>query len=83
MTWSISVSGRKAEAIKLVSDQPYHGDAESADAKQYERAKDHVLGELDAAEDEASCSVSCSGHTNTDGSSYESFSINVGKRDHE
>ena len=81
MTWSISASGRKAEIIKLVTDN--HGPDENAsDRKQYDRAKDHVLAELDAADDDASCSVSCSGHTDDNGS-YESMSINCGKRDHE
>lgn len=79
MTWSISASGRKADIIEIVSNlPPPHIDA--ADYGQFHRAKDHVLAELDAADDDASCTVSCSGHADGNGA-YESFSINCGKRD--
>lgn len=79
MTWSISASGRKAETIKSVTENTGPGEG-AFDKAHFDRAKDHVLAELDAADDEASCTVSCSGHAGTDGA-YESMSINCGKRD--
>ena len=79
MTWSISASGRKAEVIEIVNRIPPPSEG-ATDRPQFDRAKDHVLSELDAADEDASCTVSCHGHADANGA-YESFSINCGKRD--
>ncbi len=62
MTWSITTTGTKDEAIAAVeAASPPHD--ESRDFNQYRAAKDHILDELAAVPDGSIVSVSAFGHT--------------------
>ena len=61
MTWSIKAIGTKHEVKKAV-EATGGPSADAPDRAHYDRAKDHILGEVDAAADDATCSVDAFGH---------------------